>query len=155
LLWLPYEIGQVIIFLPWFLILSVFLSFFPHLISAVADWMSTIAQLCQAISSQLRHLLTIQKKLVKQQYLLHMFPLAAEIGPVVWVTPANFNGFSRLCSVIARHSSIAHQANCGRRHLYSAGWPSCWASAHILVFVILLYILHIAVFILSTELLLC
>jgi len=39
-----------------------------------------------------------QKKLVKQQYLLHMShnmvnfgPLAAEIGLVVWGTPANFN----------------------------------------------------------------
>jgi len=30
------------------------------------------AQLCRALSSQLRHVLTIRKKLVKQQYLLHM-----------------------------------------------------------------------------------
>jgi len=34
--------------------------------------MGTIAQLCRAISLQLRHLSTIGKKLVKQQYLLHM-----------------------------------------------------------------------------------
>ena len=33
----------------------------------------TIAQLCQAISSQLRHVSTIRKKLVKQQCLPHMF----------------------------------------------------------------------------------
>ena len=41
LLWPPYVIRQAIIFLPcgFFLLLS---SFFPHLISAVADWMSTI-----------------------------------------------------------------------------------------------------------------
>ena len=32
----------------------------------------TIAQYCRAISSQLKHILTIGKKLVKQQYLLHM-----------------------------------------------------------------------------------
>jgi len=32
----------------------------------------TIAQLCRAISSELRHVLTIKTKLVKQQYLLHM-----------------------------------------------------------------------------------
>jgi len=32
----------------------------------------TIAQLCRAIPSQLRHVLTIGKKLAKQQYLLHM-----------------------------------------------------------------------------------
>jgi len=34
--------------------------------------LGTIAQLCRAISSQLRHVSTIGKKLVKQQYLLHM-----------------------------------------------------------------------------------
>jgi len=32
----------------------------------------TISQLCRAISSQLRHISTIGKKLVKQQYLLYM-----------------------------------------------------------------------------------
>ena len=102
LLWSPYGIGQTIIFALWFLLLL--LSFFPRLISAVADWMSailpqsthgvalvrisdaglkraargslemqdpkmspkapsigTIAQLCRAISSQLRHVSTIGK----------------------------------------------------------------------------------------------
>ena len=34
--------------------------------------MGTIAQLCPVISSQLRHVSTIGKKLAKQQYLLHM-----------------------------------------------------------------------------------
>jgi len=34
--------------------------------------LGTIAQLCEVISSQLRHVLTLGKKLVKQQYLLHM-----------------------------------------------------------------------------------
>jgi len=33
--------------------------------------LGTIAQLCRAISLQLRHVLTIGKKLVKQQYLSH------------------------------------------------------------------------------------
>jgi len=32
----------------------------------------TIAQLCRTISSELRHVSTIGKKLVKHQYLLHM-----------------------------------------------------------------------------------
>jgi len=41
----------------------------------------TIAQLCQAVSSQLRHVLTIGKKLVKQQYLLHMSPQYGELRP--------------------------------------------------------------------------
>ena len=34
--------------------------------------LGTIAQLCRAISSHLRHVSTIGKKLVKQQYLLYM-----------------------------------------------------------------------------------
>jgi len=42
LLWSPYVIGQTIIFLPcdFFVLLS--FSFFPRLISAAVDWMSTI-----------------------------------------------------------------------------------------------------------------
>jgi len=48
-----------------------------------------------------------KKKLVKQQYLLHMSdnmvnfgPLATEIGLVVWDTPANFNGFRVLAALL-------------------------------------------------------
>jgi len=48
-----------------------------------------------------------EKNLVKPQYLLHVFPqygelspLAAEIGPVVWGTPANFNGFRSLAALM-------------------------------------------------------
>jgi len=68
-----------------------------------------IVQLCRAISSQLRHVSTIRKKLVKQQYLLQMSPqygeliyglLAAEIGPVVWGTRANFDGFRVLAALL-------------------------------------------------------
>ena len=45
--------------------------------------MCTFAQLCRAIASQLRHvgLLTIGKKLVKQQYLLHRSPQYDELRP--------------------------------------------------------------------------
>ena len=39
-LWSPYVIGQTIIFLPCYFYLPS--SFFPHLISAAAGWMSTI-----------------------------------------------------------------------------------------------------------------
>ena len=95
LLWSPCVIGLTIIFLPCDFYL---LPFFPRLISAVGDWMSTIlphmcglsvnlecmsemrctllaentgckkspfgtiAQLCRAVSSQLRHVSTIGKK---------------------------------------------------------------------------------------------
>ena len=41
----------------------------------------TIAQLCRAISLQLRHVLTIGKKLVKQQYVLQMSPQYGELRP--------------------------------------------------------------------------
>jgi len=43
--------------------------------------LGTIPQLCQAISSQLRHISTTWKKLAKQQYLLHMFPQYGELRP--------------------------------------------------------------------------
>ena len=67
----------------------------------------TIAQLCPAISSQLRHISTIGKKLIKQQYLLHM-PynmvnfglLSAEILSLVWGTPPNFNWFHVLAALL-------------------------------------------------------
>jgi len=60
----------------------------------------TIVQLCQAISSQLRHISTIRKKLLSintssrcPHNMVNFGLLAAEIDPVVWDTPANFNGF--------------------------------------------------------------
>jgi len=40
-----------------------------------------IAQFCRALSSQLRHASTIGKKLVKQQYLLHMCSQYGELRP--------------------------------------------------------------------------
>jgi len=73
----------------------------------------TIVQLCRSISLQLRHILTVGKKLVKQQYLLQISHnivnfglLAAEIGPVVWGTPANFNGFRVLAALLHRATVV-------------------------------------------------
>ena len=117
-----------------------FLSFlvFARLISAVAEWMSTILlhmvwpwcefrmqvrkvlqaarckcriqkvaknrhvgtipQLCRAISSQIRHISTIGKKVLSSgispicpHNMVNLGPLAAEIISLVWGTPANFN----------------------------------------------------------------
>jgi len=62
--------------------------------------------------------------------------LAAEIALPVWGTPANVNGFRAFGSVTARHSSGRQRnfAALNRGHyLYSAGSPSPWALAHILV----------------------
>ena len=121
------------------------LLFFPHLISAVGDCMSTIlphmvcsvnlgcrsktcctrlaentghkklpkihhlctiVQLCRAISSQLRHISTIGKKLNSNisstcpHNMVNFGLLTAEINPVVWGTPANFNGFHVLAALL-------------------------------------------------------
>jgi len=62
--------------------------------------LGTIAQLCRAISSQLRHLSTIGKKLLSSNVsptcphnMVNFGPLAAEIPWRVWGILANFNGF--------------------------------------------------------------
>ena len=52
-----------------------------HKNDAKNRYLGTIAQLCRAISSQLRHVSTIGKKLVKQQRLLQMFPQYDELWP--------------------------------------------------------------------------
>ena len=73
--------------------------------------LGTMARLCWAISLQLRHALTIRKKVVKQQYLLHMSSQYVELGPrgaevvlLVWGTPTNFNGFSHLFLLLQQHA---------------------------------------------------
>ena len=106
--------------------------------------LGTIAQLCWAISSQLRHSSSIGKKLLNSNTsstrpynMVNIGPLTAEIGLPVWGTPANFNGISRLGSVTALHSGNGREPNFAAlnrgRHLYSAERPSRWALAHILV----------------------
>jgi len=73
----------------------------------------TIAQICPAISSQLRHILTIGKKFVKQQYIFpicphniaNFGPLAAETGSLVWAHQQISTGFAfwlRYCSDVAQ-----------------------------------------------------
>ena len=94
----------------------------------------TIAQLCRAISSQLKHVSTIGKKLLSSYIsptrlynMVNFGPLEAEIVSLVWGTQANFNGFRVLAALL--HSQTA-ALNRGR-NLYSAGRPSRWALAHI------------------------
>ena len=83
-----------------------------------------------------------RKKLVKQQYLLHM---SLQYGELQFTSgwdrflslgnPCKFLRVSRLGSVTARHSSIGRQPNFAAlnrgRHLYAAGRPSRLALAHI------------------------
>jgi len=81
-----------------------------------------VAQICRAISSHVRHVSTIGKKLVKDQYLptcpdnmVNFGPLTAEIRSGVWGTQANFNGFRVLAAllhdilVVARLATIGHR----------------------------------------------
>ena len=63
-------------------------------------------------------------------------PIAAEIVSLDLGNPANFNGFRVLAASLhgALVLGVSQTATLNRgRHLYSAGWPSRWALAHILV----------------------
>jgi len=70
--------------------------------------------------------------------MVYFGPLTAEIGSLVWGTPTNFNVFRVLAALLhgtpAVGGSQTAVLNRGR-HLYSAGRPSRWALAHILVFI--------------------
>jgi len=71
--------------------------------------LGTIAQLCRAVTLQLRHVSTIGKKLVKQQYLPHMSSQYGELWPT--------NGWDQFGCLGHPHSSfswyIAWNADCG------------------------------------------
>jgi len=67
----------------------------------------TIAQVCRAVSSQLRHISTIGEKLVNvdtsstcSRIMVNFGLLTAEICWRVWGTPANFNGFRVLAELL-------------------------------------------------------
>jgi len=103
--------------------------------------LGTIAQLCRAISSQLRHVSTIGKKLVKQQYVLHMSPQYGELRPTSgWDRSGSlrhlckFQLVSCLGSVTARHLVVVvsqtlcrwtEGATCVRQGDHHVGhWPT-------------------------------
>ena len=80
----------------------------------------------------------LEKKLVKQRYLLYMSPqygeLRLRIVWLVWGTPGNFNGFCILAALL--HGTlvvgVSQTAAFSRgRHLYSAGRSSRWVLSHI------------------------
>jgi len=80
--------------------------------------LSTIAQLCPAVSLQLRHVSTIGKKLVKQQYLLHISSQYGELWPTSgWDQfgssghPSKFQRVSRVGFVTAAMSLTGGQPN--------------------------------------------
>ena len=72
----------------------------------------TIARLCQAISSQLRHVSAIGKNLLNTDTsstcphnMVNFGPLTSEIACGVWGTLANFNGFRILPSLLQQRRS--------------------------------------------------
>jgi len=84
-----------------------------------------------------------RKKLVKQQYVLHMShnmvnfgPLAAEIGLPVWGTPANFDGFRVLAAllhgsqVVSVRTEGATYVRQGDHHV--GHWPTFLVETNIL-----------------------
>jgi len=103
--------------------------------------LGTISQLCQAISSQLRHVSTIEKNLLSTNMsstcphnMVNFGPLMAEIVSLVWGTPKISTGFAswqRCCMACSSgHQPNFTALNTGR-HLCSAERPSRWALAHI------------------------
>ena len=69
--------------------------------------LGAIAHICRAVSLQLRHVSTIEKKILSSNVsptcppnMEKFDPLAAEIGSVVWSTPPNVNGFRVLAALL-------------------------------------------------------
>ena len=111
--------------------------------------LGTIAQLCRAISSQLRHISTNGKQMLNSNVsstcthnMANFGPLTAEIGWRIWSTPSKFQRVSSVGFVTAATSFTGGQPNFARRlavswagtlyiHFQPAGRPSRWASAHI------------------------
>jgi len=68
--------------------------------------------ICRAVFSQLRHVSTIGRNVLNSNIsstcshnMVNFSPLAAEIVSAVWGTPANFNGFRVLASLLHRRRS--------------------------------------------------
>ena len=82
-------------------------SFFGGKKSPKIYHLGTIAQLCRAISSQLRHVSTMGKKPVNSNIsptcphsMVKFGPLVAKIGMLVSGTPATFSGFRFLAALL-------------------------------------------------------
>jgi len=89
------------------------------------------------ISSQLRHVWTIGKNELNSHIsstcshnMVNFGPLTAEIGWRVWGTPANFNCIASWLRYFRDFTNSIQQSV---PRIHSAGRPSRWASAHILV----------------------
>jgi len=88
------------------------------------------------IDNRKKSLLSSNISSTRPHNMVNFGPLAAEIVSLVWDTPGNVNGFRVLAALL--HSTlvvgVSQTAALNRgRHLCSAGRPSRWALAHILV----------------------
>jgi len=84
--------------------------------------LSTFAQLCRAISSQLRHVSTIGKNLLSSNIfsrcpynMVNFGPLTAEIDWRVWGTPSYFNGYRVLAALLHRSQVVGVSQTLRRR----------------------------------------
>jgi len=98
--------------------------------------MGTIAQICRAVSSQLRYVSTIGKNLLNNNIsstyphnIANFGPLAAEIVLGVWGTPANFHGFRVLASLL--HRRRLPEAN----KTFHDVWPSLGLVHYIYIYI--------------------
>jgi len=92
------------------------------------------AQLCQAISSQLRHVSTTEKNLLNSSVsptrphnMVNFGPLAAETCWRVWGTPSNFNGFRVLAALL--HGTLVVGVSQSLRHR-TEGATYIWQGGH-------------------------
>jgi len=105
--------------------------------------LGTIAQICLAISLQLRHVSTIGKKLLSNNVssrcphnMVNFGPLTAEIGSGVWepqLLSTCFASWQSYCAAPSSERQPNFAALNRGRYLCSAGRPSRWALARILV----------------------
>jgi len=83
-------------------------------------YLRTIAQICRAISSQLRHLSTTGRNLLNSNIsptcpynMVNFGTLTAEICWRVWGTPANFHGFRVLAALLHGTPVVESTELCG------------------------------------------
>ena len=92
--------------------------------------LGTIAQLCRAMSSQLRHVLTIEKKPVKQQYLLHMSSQYGELRS--WKTVAvGFEEVSENCPARVYAAAFWRTASLRRARQLCHFYATCAVHKHL------------------------
>ena len=82
--------------------------------------LGTIVQLCRTISSQLKHVSTVEKDLLnsntsstRSDNTVKFGPLAAEICWRVWGSPVNFNGFRVLAALLRGSLVVGVSKLCG------------------------------------------